>query len=30
VEPSARVPPIRWRYRGEQWEDTAPHRVELG
>jgi hypothetical protein len=29
VEPSARVPPIQWRFRGERWEDTAPHTVTL-
>jgi hypothetical protein len=29
VEPSARVPAISWTYRGEHWEDTAAHAVDL-
>jgi hypothetical protein len=29
VEPSARVPSISWTYRGEHWEDTAAHPVDL-
>jgi len=29
VEPSARVPPITWRYRGETWQDTSPYTVEI-
>jgi hypothetical protein len=29
VEPSARVPPISWTYRGEHWDDTAAHPVDL-
>jgi hypothetical protein len=30
VEPSARVPAIAWSYRGEHWQDTAPHTVTFG
>ena len=29
VEPSARIPPISWTYRGETWTDTERHTVEL-
>jgi hypothetical protein len=29
VEPSARIPPISWRYRATRWVDTARHTVDL-
>jgi hypothetical protein len=29
VEPSARLPRISWRFRGERWEDSEAHRVDL-
>jgi hypothetical protein len=29
VEPSARIPPISWRYRATHWLDTAKHTVDL-
>jgi hypothetical protein len=29
IEPSGRVPPISWDARGERFQDTRPHLVEL-
>ncbi len=28
IEPSARVPPIAWSARGQEWSDTAPYHLE--